>query len=161
PRNDAGEESPVRYDFRFSIFDFRIAVHDWPEAQRVQAKLRTRAHGKNVANDSADARGCALEWFNRAGMIVALHLERDRPAIADINYARIFFAGFNQNVRASRGKLLQFFHRIFVRAVLAPHNRENSQLGEVWFAPEDLLDSFEFFRRQTVLLHEFGCNRWI
>ena len=40
---------------------------------------------------------------------MALDFERDCPAVANIDHARIFFAGFDQNIRAGRGKLLQFF----------------------------------------------------
>jgi len=102
-----------------------------------------------------------LERLNRAGMIVALHLERDGPAVADIHNARIFFAGLDQNIWSGGRKLLQFSLRIFVRAMLAPHDRENSQLSEVRFATEDFLDPLELFRREAVPLDEFGCNNWI
>ena len=34
---------------------------DWSKAQRVQAKFRACAHRKDIADDSADAGGCALE----------------------------------------------------------------------------------------------------
>ena len=60
---------------------------------------RPRAHRENIADDPADAGGRALERFDRARMIVALDLERDRPAVADIDDAGIFFARFDQNVR--------------------------------------------------------------
>src|SRR6266404_3930854 len=44
--------------------------------------------------------------------------------------------------------------------MLAPHNGKNSQLSEVRFASEDFLDALELFRRQAVLGHELGTNRW-
>ena len=47
-------------------------------------------------------------------MIVALHLERDRPAIANIDNPRIFFAGLDQNVWTGGGKFSQFFPRILI-----------------------------------------------
>ena len=53
---------------------------------------------------------------------MALDLERDSPTVADIDDAGIFFARFDQNTRASRGKLLQFSPRVLVRAMLAPHH---------------------------------------
>ena len=74
------------------------------EAQGVEAKLRARAHRENIANDSADAGGGALEWFNRARMIVGFDLERDRPAVTDIDHAGVFFACLHQNVWAGGGK---------------------------------------------------------
>ena len=39
---------------------------------------------------------------------MALNFERDSPAVANVDHTRIFFAGFDQNVHAGRGKLLQF-----------------------------------------------------
>ena len=74
------------------------------EAQRIQQKFRPRAHRKDVANDSADAGGRALERLDRARMIVTLDLERDGPAIADIDHAGVFFAGLDENVRPGRRK---------------------------------------------------------
>src|SRR4029077_10050354 len=94
---------------RFVLWRNRGMRYYWPEAQRIQAKLRARAHGENVANNSADTCGCPLKRLDRAGVIVALDFERDCPAVTNVDYARIFFAGFDQNIRAGRGKLLQFF----------------------------------------------------
>ena len=45
--------------------------------------------------------------------------------------------------------------------MLAPHYRENAELGEVRLAPEDFLNPLEFFRRKAVLFDQFGCNNWI
>ena len=113
--DDAGESSAVLRQFQISIFGLRIFGCYWSEPQRVEAKFRAGAHGENVANDSADSGGGALEWFNRARMIVALHLERDCPTIANVHYAGVFFAGFHQNVWRSDGKFLQFFPRILLK----------------------------------------------
>ena len=171
--DDAGEEPPVGGDLFLSIFcgGRRVAcaattaatavLCDWPEVERVQAKFRPRAHGKNVANDSAHSRGGALEWLNRAGMIMAFHLERDRPAVADIHHAGVFFACLNQNVWSRCGKFLQLFLRILVRAVFAPHDRKNPQLGKIRFATENFFDPLEFFASEAVSPHEFRCNKRI
>jgi hypothetical protein len=45
--------------------------------------------------------------------------------------------------------------------VLAPHYRENSQLGEIWLAPEDFLNALEFFRGEAVLLDKFWSDYWL
>src|SRR4029450_10851058 len=42
--------------------------------------------------------------------------------------------------------------------MLAPHHREDAQLGEIRLTSEDFLDALEFFWIETVLLDEFGCN---
>ena len=138
-----------------------MASCDRTKAQRVQAKLRACAHRENVANDSADTSRGALERLDGARMIVALDLERDRPAIANIHHAGIFFAGFDQNVWTGGGKFLQLSSRIFVRAVFTPHDRENAQLGKVRLATEDFFDPLELFRSEAVPLDEFGRNNWI
>ena len=152
--HDAGKKTTIRREV--------LAVAgDRPEVERVEAKFRARSHRENVANDSAYSGGRALEWLNRARMIVALDLERDGPAVANIDNASVFFAGFNQNIWADGWKFFQFFPGIFVRAMFAPHDRENSQLSEVRFATEDFFDPLELFRREAVLLDEFGCNNWI
>src|SRR5262249_22093594 len=110
----ACKQSTVRSDFRFSIFGFRIFIRYRSKSQRVQAKLRARTHGKNVANNSAHSGGSALERLNGAGMIVALHFEGDCPAIANVDNTSIFFAGLDQNVWTSGGKFSQLSPRIFV-----------------------------------------------
>src|SRR5207302_7643464 len=82
-RDDAGEEPPVGCDSGSSIFcgGRRVAclAADTAaatvfcyraEAQRVQAKFWACTHRENIANDSANAGSCALEWFNSARMIV-------------------------------------------------------------------------------------------
>src|SRR5262249_55538518 len=53
-----------------------VACRDFTEAERIENRDRSRAHGKNVAQDSADAGGRALEWFDVARMIVRFDFER-------------------------------------------------------------------------------------
>src|SRR5947208_12771137 len=103
------------------MFDVRLLCNR-PKAKRVQTKFRTRTHREDVANDSAYTGGCSLKGFDRAWMIVAFNLESYRPAVADIDNTGVFFAGFHQNVRTDRWKFFQFFSRIFVGAVLTPHD---------------------------------------
>src|SRR5437660_7829158 len=174
--DDAGEEAAVCRDLRMSILwsrprcqGFLIlgyggacpSIGDWAEAQRVQTKFGPRAHGEDVADDSANAGGCALERLNCTWMIVALDFERDCPAVANIDDPGVFFASFNQDIWSARRKFLQFLSRIFVRAVLAPHHGKDSELGEVRFTPENFLDALEFFRSQAVLRHQLGSDGWI
>ena len=42
--------------------------------------------------------------------------------------------------------------------MFAPHDRENSELGKVWFAPEDFLDLLKLFLGQAMLPDKFGCD---
>ena len=59
------------------------------EAQRVEHGDRARADREDVAQDAADAGGRALERLHRAGVVVGLDLEGDRPAVADVHRARV------------------------------------------------------------------------
>ena len=134
------------------------ATSDRPEAQRIEQKLRPRAHRENVANDSADAGGRALKRLDRARVIVAFDLERDRPAVADIDDAGIFFAGLDENVRPGCRKFLQLSPRIFVGTMLAPHDGKNSELGEIRLAAENFFDALVLFRRESMFAHHVGRN---
>jgi len=79
------------------------------ETQRVQTKFGTRAHRENVANDSANAGGRALKRLDRARVIMTLDLERNRPAVTNVDDAGIFFASLDENVRTGRREFFQFF----------------------------------------------------
>ena len=95
-----------------------------------------------------------MKRLDRARVIVAFHFEGDRPAIADIDHAGVFLAGLDENVRTRRGKFFQLATRVFVGAMLAPHHRKDSQLGEIRFASQNFFDLLEFFRGETVFRHQ-------
>src|SRR4051794_21860918 len=42
--------------------------------------------------------------------------------------------------------------------MLAPHDGEDSELGEIRVTPENALDALKFFRRQAVLRHDFRSD---
>ncbi len=66
-----------------------LAVVGRPEAKRVHRRDRTRAHREDVPQDAAHAGRRTLIGFDVGRVVVALHLEDQRLAIADINDARI------------------------------------------------------------------------
>ena len=105
------------------------------EAQRVHDRNRTRSHRKNVAQDAADAGRRALERFDEARVVVALHLEDGGEPLANIDGAGVLARPVDHVRRLGR-KLGQMHPRGFVRAVLAPHDREDAQLGGVRRAAE-------------------------
>ncbi len=72
------------------------------ERQRVEAGDRPRAHGEDVAQDAADAGRRALIGLDVARVIVALHLEHDGKAVADINHAGIFARALDHPGRLGR-----------------------------------------------------------
>ena len=147
--DDAGEQAAVGRGVR-------LAVADIAEAERIHEEDGPCAHGEDVAQDAADARGCALEGLDRARVVVRFHLEGDAPAVADVDHAGVFLARLDQHARAGSGELAQLEPRVLIGAVLAPHDREDAQLGEVRLTAEDGLDAREFIRREAVLGDEFG-----
>ena len=153
-RDDTAEQATI------CLHIWRVA-RDRSKAQRVQAKFRPCAHRENVADDSADAGGRALEWLDRARMIVALDLECDRPPVADIHDARVFLASLHENIRPARRKFFQFAPRIFVGTMFAPHHGEDSQLRKIRIAPENFFYALELIRLEAVLFHELGSDDWI
>ena len=150
-RDHAGEEAAVG-------FDVRAVAGDRPEAQGVQREHRPRAHREDVANDPAHAGRRALERLDGAGVVVRFHLECDGPAVADVDDARVFLARLHEHGRAGGGKLPQLALGVFIRAMLAPHDGEDAQLGEVRIAPEDALDACVFVGRDAVFFDEGGCD---
>jgi hypothetical protein len=104
---------------------------DRTETQRVEEKDRPRAHGKNVANDSAYSCCSALERFNCAGVVVALHLKGNSPTVANVDYAGVLLSGFHEHFRTRRRKLLKLKPRILVGAMFAPHDRKHPKLGKI------------------------------
>jgi hypothetical protein len=83
---------------------------------------------------------------------VRFDLERDGDAVADINDAGIFLARADENLRRLGGERLEERARVFVAAMLAPHDGENAQLGVARSATaEDFPGVGVFFRREVVL----------
>ncbi len=117
-------------------------VRDRPETQRIHHRDRPRAHGKDVAQNSADAGGGALKRLDKRRMIVRLDLEGAGPAIADIDDAGILARAL-QHQLAARGQPLQMHARRFVGAVLAPHHAEDAEFGEGGLASAQ--QRFDFF----------------
>ena len=128
------------------------------EAEGIHREHRAGAHGEDIADDAANAGGCALEWLDGARVVVALHLECDGPSIADVDDAGIFLARLHEHARAGDGEFFQLELRIFVRAMLTPHDGENAEFGEVGLASEDGFDAFVFVGRDAVFGDDFGCD---
>ena len=127
------------------------------EPQRIHHRNRPRAHGENVAQNSAHARSRALKRLNETRMIVGFNLERNRPAVADIDNAGVLPRALQHQLAASR-QLLQMQPRAFVRTVLAPHHAENAQLCITRLASKQRYNLFIFRASQLVRSDDFGCN---
>ena len=109
--------------------------------------MRPRAHRENVAQNPADAGRRSLKRLDKTGMIVRFDLERDRVSAADVDDARVL-ARPHQHAIALGRQLLQMDARALIRAVLAPHHREDAGFGFVGFALQDRPNFVEFRRRQ-------------
>ena len=67
----------------------RALLVERAEPQRVAQRDRPRAHREDVAQDAAHARGRALVGLDGRGVVVALDLERDGEAVADVDHAGV------------------------------------------------------------------------
>ena len=103
-----------------------------------------RAHGKDVAQNAADAGGRALERFNKRRMVVRLDLESNRPAVTDIDDPGVL-TGTLQHQRALGRQLLQMNLRALVGAMLAPHDAKDAELRVVGLAAQNFGDFGVFF----------------
>ena len=106
----------------------RTLAGEGPEPQGVEQRDGLGAHGNDVAYDSAHAGGGALKGLHGARVVVALNLEHDRQAVANVNRAGVL-ARAHHHARTGGGKPLEQRLGVLIRAVLTPHEREHHQLG--------------------------------
>ena len=138
PGNHAGDEMPGARMVRAA------------EAQRIEDRHRPRAHREHIAQDAADPGRRALIGLDKGWMVVALDLEHDRVAVADIDHPGIL-ARPADHPRPSGRQGLQPHLRGFVRAVLAPHHREDAEFGQVGRAAQDRDRALKLVLRQPML----------
>ena len=133
----------------------RLGVVGRAEAQRIEVGDGARAHGEHVAHDAADAGRRALVGLDVARVVVALHLEDDGPAVAHVDDARVLARPLDDQGPARRQRLQPVARRL-IGAVLAPHDREDPELGKARLASEDLQEPCVLLRRQPMLRHDLG-----
>ena len=107
------------------------------EAEPVEQRDRPRAHGDDVAQDPADPGRGALERLDRGRVVVALDLERNRLAVAEVDDARVLARALEDAWRVGR-EALQEERGVLVAAVLRPEEREDGELEMVRLALEQL-----------------------
>ncbi len=110
------------------------------EPQSVEQRHRPRAHRDDVAQDPADACRRSLERLDGGRMVVALDLEADRLAVAEVEHAGVL-TGALQHAFTRGGKPFQQEGRVLVAAMLRPEQREDRQLEVVRLALEQLDDA--------------------
>src|SRR5205085_320730 len=106
------------------------------------------------AQDASDSGRGALIGLDKGGMVVALDLEDDYFAVADIDDPGIL-ARAADDARPRRRQGLQPYLRGFIRAVLAPHRRKDAELGQVRDAAEDRNRAVEFLGAEPVRRRQF------
>ncbi len=136
----------------------RVVALDRTKAERIEREHRPRPHREDVPDDPAHSGRSSLERLNGARVIVALHLERHRPAIADIDHARILLARLDEDSRPGCWKFAQLLAGILVGTMLAPHHREDAQLREVRRPPEDRDDALVLLRREPMFRNQLRSN---
>ena len=121
-----------------------VRVVERAEPQRVHHRDRPGAHRHDVPDDAADAGRRALVRLDVRRVVVALDLERDRPAVADVDHAGVLADADEQVLAHLLGGLLAELPQVhlarLVRAVLAPHHAVHRELGRRRAAAEDLVD---------------------
>src|SRR5208283_2008393 len=121
------------------------------KAKRVHHRHWPGSHSEDVAQNSADPGGCSLKRLDKRRVIVRFDLESASPAVANVDDARVLARSL-QHALAARGQPLQVHSRRFVRAMFAPHDAEDSQLGQRRLAvTQELLDFFVLVGSQSVL----------
>src|SRR5689334_825733 len=93
------------------------------KAKRIEGRYRPRAHGKDIAQNTADARGGALIGLDKRWMVVALHLESHGKTTPDIYDAGVL-ARTLQHMASFGGQGFEIVARALVTAVLRPHHGE-------------------------------------
>jgi len=120
-----------------------------PKAQRVQIGNRPRAHGEDIAHNTADTGRSPLIGFDEAGVVVAFNLKYGGIAIADIDHACIL-AGTLDHLRAAGRQCLQPEARGFVGAMFRPHDGEYAQFRDIWGAAQNVQDDLVFILCQAM-----------
>ena len=127
---------------------------------------RAGAHGDDVADDSADARGRTLVGFDEAGAVVAFDLERHGPAVTDVYDTGVLADADEQVLLHVLGDLVTELREVdlrgLVRAVLGPHDRVHRQFRRGGATSEDLLDLLVFVGFETEIgegLIDVGVRR--
>ena len=112
------------------------------EPQLIHHRDRPGAHGHDVADDAADAGGRALVGLDVGRVVVRLDLERDGPAVADVDDAGVLAdAGQHAGAHLVGGglaEIAQVHLGGLVGAVFAPHHRVHGQLGVGGPAAQDV-----------------------
>ena len=135
----------------------RLSMFGRTEAQQVEAGDGARTHGEDIAQNATDTCRRALIGLDERWMIMAFHLEDAGLSIANIDDAGIFTRTLNDPWRFRR-QFAQMQARGFIRAMLVPHSRENTELGKSGRAADQLENAIVFIGLEAVFGNELGSD---
>src|ERR1019366_1623143 len=130
------------------------------EAQRVEHRDRSRAHGEDVTENAADAGGRALIRLDGGRMVVRLDLERHGESVTDRDHAGVL-TGTLQHVRRRGREFPEQGPRMFVRAVLAPQRAHDAEFRERRRAAQHVHQAIVLVPREPMLGNECRRDRGI
>ena len=113
------------------------------------------AHGEYVANDSTDARCCALIGFNKGRMVMRLDLEHRSQAVPDVDYPGILARSLD-DLGALSGQSFEVNPGTLVATMFRPHHRKDPQLSQVRSSSQTLANLVVLFGSQAVIGNELG-----
>jgi hypothetical protein len=93
-------------------------VVDSAEAECVHHRDGPCTHRDDVAHDAADSRGRALERLDVARVVVRLDLEGDRPALTDVEHARVLAHAHHEVLLHRRRDLLAELPQVDLRRLV-------------------------------------------
>ena len=86
------------HDFGDEMLDYRAL--GIAKTERIQSSYRACSHRKDVAQDPANSRRCAMIWLDGRRMVMALNLEADRQIITDIDDSGVLLSRFGKHCSA-------------------------------------------------------------
>ena len=129
-----------------------------PEAQGVEEGDRPSAHGEDVPKDASHPGGGPLKRLDGRWMVVALDLEGQPLALAQVHHAGVL-ARAHQDAGAAGGELAEQGAGVSVAAVLRPHHAEHAELGPVRSPAQPSHDLVVISLAEPFLAQRFGHRK--
>ena len=132
-----------------------LGIVERSEPEGVEEGDGTRAHREDIAEDAAHARRRPLERLDERRVVVALDLEREGQAVADIDHAGVLARPL-EHVGGAGRESPQEDARGLVRAVLGPERGEETDLGVRGVALEQADHPVVLFAGEPLGLGQLG-----
>src|SRR5262249_37449898 len=120
------------------------------EAQAIAQGNWPGSHGEDIAANAANPGRRPLIRLDERWVVVALRFENPRLTIADIDHTGVFARAVDDSF-ACGWQAFEMDARRLIRAVLAPHHRNQAELGEGRHPAKLSASTIIFVATQTVL----------